>query len=234
MAPKNNLLSFISDEALFAAVKEILDAAQLEELHHNESIFRNSVDPFSALFDAALQGITLEKWLEQEKVRQIQKSLQNGIGYFHQTVLGSCYGWEFLEDVIDIRNNKMKIIAEVKNKFNTTKGNHKMTIYDDLRTKLDGQYKGYKAYCVEVIPKNKKTYNVEFTPPDNRTKARRPADPNIRVIDGKTFYDLATGEKDALRKLYEILPSVISEILGIPLNNITDDKLFPELFGKIY
>ncbi|MEK9132663.1 MAG: Eco47II family restriction endonuclease, partial [Patescibacteria group bacterium] len=62
----------------------------------------------------------------------------------------------------------------------------------------------------------------------------RPANKSIRVVDGKTFYGIATGDKKALKKLYEALPTVISEILGHPLKSITEDKLFTELFEKIY
>ncbi len=236
MASNKNLLPFISNRDLFAAVKAILDVAQFEGHHNDENIFRNSIDPFSALFDAALQKISLKEWLLQEEARQIQKTLQNDIGYFHQSILGFSPGWENLEtgSVIDIRNRKRKIIAEIKNKYNTTKGNHKTAIYDDLKGQLHGEHKGYIAYYVEIIPKSKKTYDVEFTPSDNRTKTRRPVNKNIRVIDGKTFYDLATGHTDSLKGLYEVLPIVISDVLGIPLEFITNDKLFAELFGKIY
>ncbi|MEK9132382.1 MAG: Eco47II family restriction endonuclease, partial [Patescibacteria group bacterium] len=176
MAAKKKLLSFISDENLYSAVKDILDVAQYAAYKNEDYIYRNAIDPFSALFDTALQNITLKEWLGKEASRQIQKTLQNTLGDFHQTILGSLPGWENLErgHVFDIRNTRKMIIAEIKNKYNTTKGNHKTAIYDDLKAQLDGKYKGYVAYYVEVIPQNKKTYNKEFTPPDNRTKTQRP------------------------------------------------------------
>lgn len=38
---------------------------------------------------------------------------------------------------------------------------------------------------------------------------------NIRVIDGATFYDLATGETDALRQLAFALPKLMRHELGL-------------------
>jgi hypothetical protein len=56
----------------------------------------------------------------------------------------------------------------------------------------------------------------------------------IRVIDGKSFYAMASGHEDALRMLYMVLPKVISNILGRPTDNVTEDSLFLELFEKAY
>ena len=76
---------------------------------------------------------------------------------------------------LDVINEEKKIIAEVKNKFNTTKGNHKVEIYDAIKSKLKmPQYAYYVGYFVEVIPQGKKKYDKPFTPPDNKTKKRRP------------------------------------------------------------
>jgi hypothetical protein len=43
-----------------------------------------------------LQGIPLSSWVRQEKVRQSQKTLQNCIGNFHQSIIASFDGWEDL------------------------------------------------------------------------------------------------------------------------------------------
>ena len=180
------------------------------------------------------QGVCLEEWMEQEKSRQIQKTLQNSLGEFHQGILGAADGWENLGTghVFDILNKQKKIIAEIKNKYNTTKGNHKIAIYDDLVAQLNSQYKGFMSYYVEIIPAKKGAYNKPFTPSDNKTKKRRPINKSIRVIDGKSFYALATGDENALRKVYEVLPRVISDILGGEKDK--QEKSFMELFDRAY
>ena len=217
---EKQFLPFISNEDLCNQVKRVLDVAKISSTKAEGRLFDNTIDPFSALFDALIQGISLKKWLEQEKARQTQKTLQNALGDFHQEILGSIPGWASLGtgNVFDLKNDSLKIIAEVKNKYNTTKGNHKVAIYDDLSGQLKDKYRGYVAYYVEIIPKNKLAYNKPFVPSDNRTHKRRESREDIRVIDGKSFYGLATGDSEAIKKLYNILPAVIANLLCVDDN----------------
>ena len=234
--PKQQLLPFISNTNLYIHVRKVLEVAQEASGLAEENFYSNVVDPFSAIFDALRQEITLADWMKQEKARQIQKTMQNALGEFHQSILGSMDGWEDLPvgHVIDIRNIDKKIIAEIKNKHNTTKGSDKKSIYDNLNSQLRANYKGFTGYYVEIIPKGKKSYNKPFTPSDNVTKTKRPSNEKIRVIEGKSFYSLASGHEEALRMLYIILPKVIADILGTDYQNLTKDTLFIELFNKAY
>jgi hypothetical protein len=224
---KKQLLPFISDERLFEQVKHVLDIARVSSVEAEKRLFTNTIDPFSALFDAMCQGISLKQWLEQEKARQTQKTLQNALGSFHQEILGSIPSWISLGtgSVFDLKNDSLKVIAEVKNKYNTTKGNHKVAIYDDLSDQLKTKYKGYVAYYVEIIPKNRAIYNKPFAPSDNRTHERRIAREDIRVIDGKSFYGFASGDPEAIKKFYDVLPIVINKLLGV--NGSGDNYSYP-------
>lgn len=208
-------LTFISEEKLTEICADIVEKGQSAISNSNERLFENVIDPFSALFDSAISGISLSDWIRREKTRQMQKTLQNAIGGFHQNVIGSINGWQNLGTgkVLDLKCDSKKILAEVKNKWNTTKGNHKVRIYDDLKKLLGKpQFKGYKGYYVAILSKTK--INAPFTPSDNETGTRRPMNPNIREVDGATFYDIATGEKDSLKNLYNVLPQILSNILG--------------------
>ncbi len=208
-------LDFISDSDLEQCVRRVTDALAHAEAAIAEKMHRNAVDPFSAVFDAQWHGITLDAWLKLEKTRQIQKTMQNSLGKFHQDVLGSIPGWENLQTghIVDIRNKKLKIVAEIKNKFNTTKGNHKVVVYDDLRKELmKPENAGYTGYYVEVIPKGRKRYDRPFVPSDNTRSKRRVLNEKIRVIDGSSFYDMASGKQGALKRLYEALPIFITRV----------------------
>lgn len=91
-----------------------------------------------------------------------------------------------------------KIIAEIKNKYNTVSGGKLSDLYhtlDKLVMPKTSIYKGYTAYYVTIIPKSKTRHNKPFTPPDKATGERCPENERIRVIDGASFYDLVTGEK---------------------------------------
>ena len=227
---------FIENSELVKHVQAVINIAKKSLVDSEKKFYGNSVDPFSALFDAIWQDIPISEWVKQEKSRQNQKTLQNALGDFHQNILGSMKSWSNLGKgkVFDIKNDKIKVIAEVKNKHNTTKGNHKVAIYDDLKHQLENGYEGYTAYYVEIIPKNKKIYNKPFTPSDNRTHSRRPMNDYIRIIDGKSFYALATGDEKALEKVYSVLPFIISQVLGRSPEKLIKENSFKDLFDRIY
>jgi hypothetical protein len=136
-------LNYISDEDLYREVKAVLDVATSAADAAEDKLYNNVIDPFSAVMDSMRQGITLSNWLEQEKARQVQKSMQNALGTFHQRILGCVEGWRDLGNggVLDLENNNKKVIAEIKNKHNTTKGNHKKEIYNDILSLITSSYK---------------------------------------------------------------------------------------------
>ncbi|TMM47029.1 Eco47II family restriction endonuclease [Colwellia ponticola] len=204
-------------------------------------LYRNTLDCFSASIDALIQNISMEDWLIQEKERQVQKTKQNAIGSLHEDIMGSIAGVESLPvgNLIDIISNEKLLVAEVKNKHNTTKGNHKVQIYRDLAQKLD-ELQGYTGYYVEILPKGAKAYNTPFSPSDNQTKTKLPAREDIRVIDGKSFYALLTGNENALEELYTVLPNIVAEIVQEEFNQklsadrVTSSTLFGTNFSKAY
>lgn len=229
-------LKFISDKNLCSAVSNVVNIIEIAEHDAQIKLHRNVVDPFSALFHGVTHAISYKEWIEQEKARQTQKTMQNAIGVFHQEILGSIPGWKNLGTGggLDVANTKMKVIAEVKNKFNTTKGNHKVEIYDAIKAKLKmPEYNDYTGYYVEIIPQGRKKYDKPFTPPDNKTKKRRPTKKKIRVIDGVSFYAMATGRKNALQELFEILPHVIIDKHKYKLSK-KEAKEYFELFKMAF
>lgn len=234
--PDKDLLPFISNKNLYSSAEYVLGIAARALEQSEKNIYKNVLDPFSAVFDAMAGGVSLSDWRKKELSRQIQKTLQNALGVFHQNILGNFKNWENLGvgNIVDVVNEESKIIAEIKNKHNTTKGNHKTAIYDDLDKLLNSTYKGFTGYYVEVIPKGRKEYDKEFTPSDNKSKSRRPSHEKIRVIDGKSFYTLASGYKNALEQIYLVLPKVIGDILGQNSEIIEKEMLFHELFKRAY
>lgn len=205
-------------------------------------LYRNTLDCFSSSIDALMQGISMDDWLKQEKERQVQKTKQNAIGSLHEDIMGSIEGVESLPvgHLVDIVCEEKKIIAEVKNKHNTTKGNHKVQIYRDLAQKIDELGGGYIGYYVEVLPKGAKSYDEPFTPSDNQAKKKLPKREDIRVIDGNSFYAKLTGKDNALKELYENLPSIVNEIILEKFNvvlepqKVIDSQLFNTNFLKAY
>ena len=212
--------------------------AQVAEL----DLYRNTLDCFSASIDALMQEVDMDDWLKQEKERQVQKTKQNAIGSLHEDIMGSIDGVDSLPvgQLVDIICHNKKVVAEVKNKHNTTKGNHKVQIYRDLSQKIEELGGGYTGYYVEVLPKGAKSYNQTFTPSDNQTKSKLPEREDIRVIDGKSFYGLLTGNDSALEELYKNLPLLVSEIIkeqfnvNLDVKKIIESSHFNTNFVKAY
>lgn len=215
-------LSWISDRDVEREVSTILKKAVEAKKKAESNLERNVIDPFSVMFEMAGFDIpTVDMWKVSEKARQSQKSLANAFGTFHQGILGSASGWVNFGTggVVDVGCHSRKIIAEVKNKHSTVKGSDQYTVYESLESLVmpkSSKYHNYTSYYVEVIPKPKsrmpQKYNEEFTPSVKETGTNKPANTLIRRIDGSSFYELVTGDSNALRDLYLVLPEVIKKV----------------------
>ena len=204
-------LSWITREQLKKIVSKLIVEATPKT---KDLSYKNVVDPFSALFDMAVTGLTYESWIEAEIRRQHQKTLQNAIGKFHQSVLGSVDGWEDkgVGEQFDLLCPSRKIFAEVKNKFNTVKASDKSNLYDNMTRwrGIDSEHKQYTGYYVQILTKAK--FDRPFVPSDNKTGNKVAVNPHIREIDGVSFYTLVTGSSTALQDLYGIFPYVLESV----------------------
>lgn len=192
-----------------SAVLESIDTA-VENI--DETVYSNVVDPFSALFDASAQNISFDEWMAQERSRQLQKTLQNSIGYLHEHIIGNMAGWQNpAGGGYDLENMEQKIIVELKNKHNTMNSSSAEAVYTKMASFLGTTKLGYTGYVVTIIPKTADKFNRTYNPSVRGVSL--PAREDLRIVDGATFYELATGDKNALQKLYRALPGVIQDVL---------------------
>lgn len=228
----DRFLEFISNEDLERHTREVIDKSQRAAESAAKDLHKNVIDPFSALFDSARQGITVDQWIEQEKARQVQKTLQNALGAFHQKIIGSIDGWHDTGagGSFDVENKEKKIIAEIKNKHNTMNASSSADVYQKLASHLRFSHKDHTAYLVDIVPKTPKPYDKEWSPNQGITLLRE----DIRRIDGRSFYALATGRENALNELYNALPLVIEQILGAKARKVDNTKEFAALFERAY
>ncbi|MAZ56524.1 Eco47II family restriction endonuclease [bacterium] len=224
----------LEDKDLLDAVSEVINSVHTDLQSIDKSLHSNVIDPFSALFDASMQNISYEEWLEQEKMRQVQKTLQNAIGYFHETIIGKLNGWNQLsQGGYDVENKRKKVFAELKNKHNTMNSSTSEAVYTKMAEFLDGEKNGHTAYVVIVIPKSSNRYNKTFAPSVRGT--RLPERDDLKVVDGATFYEIATGDSEALNKLYASLPEAIKHVTDVTDKNYAPNlESFQELFEKAF
>lgn len=218
-------LSFVSDEALQQAVDHLLTVA-VDAMNVAEGEFnKNVVDPFAALFEMSGFGLEVNAWRSIEKMRKAQKTLSNHVGGFHQALLGHVNGWHNLGTggIVDLVSTEHRVVAEIKNKFNTVKGSDLIHVYNDLENLVmpkNSLYKDFTAYYVTIIPKKPGRLNQAFMPSDKSMGKRKPENALIRMIDGYSFYELVTGEAKALEKLFHVLPAVIHQ--STKVNHISE------------
>lgn len=232
-------VNFVSDHVLEEEVRRLIAVAQQAKFQSKENFGKNVIDPFAAVFEMAGFGLDHITWLEREMTRQAQKTLQNQIGTFHQNVLGAALGWHNLGTgaVVDLVHTEQKIIAEVKNKYNTISGGKLAELYavlDRLVMPKTSDYKDYTAYYVAIIPKKPIRYNRPFTPSDKEKGSRCPSNELIREIDGSSFYELVTGTPNALHSLYNALPDVIQTVAGGSSQQMRDIDTLKRYFAVAF
>lgn len=236
-------LSYINDAELIKIVKLVLDKGIERKKEAEKKFTKNVIDPFGSLFEAAAFDVDHNTWKSSETIRQCQKTLQNHIGDLHQKILGKVNGWSDLGtgSVVDLECVDNKIIAEVKNKYNTVTGGKLADQYYSLERLVmpkASKYRNYTAYFVNIIPKKPVRFNEIFVPSDKDKGAKCPENELIRIIDGASFYALVTGEDDALSNLYTVLPAVIEDIFanyyGVKDFEIPDKMEFSKYFDLAF
>jgi hypothetical protein len=159
----------------------------------------NVVDPFAAAIEAAVFGHENEsEWRISELHRQKQKSLMNQIGNLQQAIIGRLPGWKSFDagldmpDVVGSRGGQ-KIIAEVKNKYNTMNSNSAAETYDKLVDFLSrDEFKGYIGVVVQIVgPLPRGVHWKPFAPGKKREERN-----DLIVMGGRPFYAIATDGKE--------------------------------------
>jgi hypothetical protein len=174
----------------------------LSKLNRFESVNdfdSNVVDPFAAAIEAAVFGHENEsEWRISELHRQKQKALMNQIGNLQQAIIGRLPGWKSFDagfdmpDVVGSRGGQ-KIIAEVKNKYNTMNSNSAAETYDKLVDFLTrDEFKGYIGVVVQIVGPLPRGVNWKPFAPGKKRVERN----DLIVMGGRPFYAIATDEHE--------------------------------------
>lgn len=205
-------LPFIEDRKLIEAVSHVVGAFPQDE---SADITKNQLDPFGALFECISADFDMDSWKASERARQAQKKIQKRIGDFHQKIFGALKGCVDVPQGqgLDILNEEESWCAEIKNKHNTTKWNHKSKLYEDIALWVDRYSDTYNrpfiGYYVQIIPRKPTDFDQPFCPSDHGT--RKPKREDLREITAALLFDKITGEKDSLKRLYLTLPQVFED-----------------------
>lgn len=215
-------LGFISDEDLFAHVKETVEKYRFKiDL---KRFNKNLIDPIKLTFDAKVYGKSIEQIIESEIIRQIDKSNTNHIGYFHQNIFRYIDPeWQVPKQGFDLVNERKKIYVEIKNKHNTMNAASSQKTYMKMQAMLlkDAQN---RCMLVEVIAK--RSQDIPWQVSIDGISHKHDF---IRRVSMDRFYARVTGDDEAFKKLCEALPSVLDDVLENAVQNPVENSVFGEL-----
>jgi hypothetical protein len=201
----NKYVNFISDEHLLNCI-ENLHKSYLRAKNNvsKKSFYKNKVDTIKLTFDSKFNDIDEETLIQSEILRQIDKSINNSIGTFHEQILGGIQGFEVGNlSGFDVKAKDDTLFADIKNKHNTMNSSSAEALFQKLARYAD-TYKKAKCYWVQVLAKS--SFNELWR---GEINGKEYSHSRVYKISGDQFYALLSGQKDALFQLYKALPKAV-------------------------
>jgi Eco47II restriction endonuclease len=217
---KNKYVNFISDEHLLACVGN-LHKSYLKAKNNisKRNFYSNKVDTIKLAFDAKFNALDEESLIQAEILRQIDKSINNSIGTFHEQILGGIEGFEVGNlSGFDIKAKDDTLFADIKNKHNTMNSSSAEALFQKLARYAD-TYKKAKCYWVQILAKG--SFNDHWS---GEINGKEYSHSRVYKISGDQFYALLSGQDDALFQLYKFLPIAIKDYL----TSIKNDEIVKE------
>ena len=207
---KNKYVSFIPDDHLLECLGNFHKAYLRAKNNINKkNLYSNKVDTIKLTFDAQFNDINEESLIQTEILRQIDKSINNSIGTFHEQILGGIKGFEVGNlSGFDIKAEDDTLFADIKNKHNTMNSSSAEALFQKL-ARYANDYKKTKCYWVQILAKGSfcELWNAEIN-------GKEYSHSRVYKISGDQFYALLSGQEDALCELYKALPIAIKDYLN--------------------
>lgn len=225
----NKYVNYISDEHLLICI-ENLHKAYLRAKNNitKRNFYSNKVDTIKLTFDAKFNNITEDDLIQSEILRQIDKSINNSIGTFHEQILGGIDGYEVGNlSGFDIKAADDTLFADIKNKHNTMNSSSAEALFQKLARYAD-DYKKAKCYWVQILAKG--SFNHHWK---SEINGKEYSHSRVFKISGDQFYTLLSGQEDALFQLYRALPKVIAEYMNSTQSeqNIRENSALDEIIS---
>lgn len=214
---KNKYVDFVSDDHLLKCI-ENLHGSYLKAKADvsKKKFYSNKIDTIKLTFDSKFNDIDEENIIELEILRQIDKSINNSIGTFHEQVLGGIKGYEVGNlSGFDIKAEDDTLFADIKNKHNTMNSSSAESLFQKLARFADN----YKA---------KGSFNEHWRGDIN---GKEYSHSRVFKISGDRFYAILSNQDDAFLQLYKALPIAIKDYLqGIKAKDeINENSIFEDI-----
>lgn len=214
---KNKYVDFVSDDHLLKCI-ENLHGSYLKAKADvsKKKFYSNKIDTIKLTFDSKFNDIDEENIIELEILRQIDKSINNSIGTFHEQVLGGIKGYEVGNlSGFDIKAEDDTLFADIKNKHNTMNSSSAESLFQKLARFADN----YKA---------KGSFNEHWR---GDIIGKEYSHSRVFKISGDRFYAILSNQDDAFLQLYKALPIAIKDYLqGIKAKDeINENSIFEDI-----
>ncbi len=205
----NKYVNFISDEQLLTCIENLHKSyLKAKKKISKKNFYTNKVDTIKLTFDSKFNDINEDDLIQSEIRRQIDKSINNSIGTFHEQILGGIKGFEVGNlSGFDIKAEDNTLFADIKNKHNTMNSSSSEALFQKLARYAD-DYKKAKCYWVQILAKG--SFNEHWKGDIN---GKEYSHSRVFKISGDQFYALLSGQNDALFQLYSALPKAIEDYL---------------------
>jgi hypothetical protein len=174
-----------------------------------KNFYSNKVDTIKLTFDSKFNDIDEESLIQIEILRQMDKSINNSIGTFHEQILGGINGYEVGNfSGFDLKATDDSLFADIKNKHNTMNSSSAEALFQKLSRYAD-TYKQSKCYWVQILAKNSfcELWKGEIN-------GKEYSHSRVYKISGDQFYALLSEQNNALFQLYKNLPIAIKDYLN--------------------
>ena len=207
---KNQYLDFISDEHFLYCIEKLHNSyLKAKSNITKKKFYKNKIDTIKLTFDAKFNKVSEEQIIETEILRQIDKSINNSIGTFHEQILGGIEGFEMGQlSGFDIKATDNSLFADIKNKHNTMNSSSAESLFQKL-AHYANTYKQAKCYWVQILAKS--SFNEKWL---SEINGKEYSHSRVYKISGDQFYALLTGQEDAFYQLYQALPIAIADFLA--------------------
>jgi hypothetical protein len=205
----NKYLTYISDTHFLSCIENLHNSYLKAKADiSKKKFYKNKIDVIKLTFDAKFNNLDEETLIKTEISRQIDKSINNSIGTFHEEILGGIKGFEMGNlSGYDIRATDDTLFADIKNKHNTMNSSSAESLFQKLAKYAD-TYKQSRCYWVQILAT--KSFNQHWAGIIN---GKEYSHTRVFKISGDKFYQMLTGQENALFDLYKILPKAIDDFL---------------------
>lgn len=206
----NKYVDFISDEHLLSCIENLHKSyLKAKKNISKSSFYANKIDTIKLTFDSKFNSIDEDDLIQSEILRQIDKSINNSIGTFHEQILGGIEGYEMGKlSGFDIKATDETLFADIKNKHNTMNSSSAEALFQKLARYAD-TYKKANCYWVQILAKN--SFNEHWM---GEINGKEYSHSRVFKISGDQFYALVSGQEDAFFQLYKALPKAIDDYLA--------------------